>query len=184
MGTRGLICINKGKDNLFAIDKSSDAYPQELGIRILRWIKERLDLDKLTQVLSDSTNQFGSDSPTILAYKYPEIADMLNDVQNYQGTFYNELENYYFAASFQCQWAYVIDLETKTFEVYQGGNTKTLAEDERFKFLEEDAIRMNKTARHQMKPTPLPCKLLKKYSLDQLPDEDKLLKDCKCEGLV
>ncbi len=63
-----------------------------------------------------------------------------------------------------CEWAYVIDFDKRTFEVYSGFNDKPLDENERFAYLK---------SRDDKKYYPI--KLLKEYSLDSLPTMEEFL---------
>jgi hypothetical protein len=63
-----------------------------------------------------------------------------------------------------CEWAYVVDYDKRTFEIYQGFNKTPLTEDDRFYGfpVEEDSDGY------------YPVKLLKSYSLDELPTFEDL----------
>lgn len=66
-----------------------------------------------------------------------------------------------------CEWAYVVDLDKRTFEVYRGFNKEAISEKERF------AQYFQK--RDDDGQQYYPIKLLKTYSLDDLPDEARFL---------
>ena len=86
-------------------------------------------------------------------------------------------DNINFAAdSLCCEWAYVIDLDKRTFEVYEGFNQEPLTEDDRFFFLEEKS---NKE--HRGEDQYHPVKLVKSWSLDELPTEEEFLNAFKEE---
>lgn len=72
---------------------------------------------------------------------------------------------YEFAAdSLFCEWAYVIDLDKATFEVYKGFNKVKLSETERFYPLQGDGEKKY-----------YPIKLLASFDLNNLPSEGEFL---------
>ena len=68
-----------------------------------------------------------------------------------------------------CEWAYVIDFDKNTFEVYQGFNETPLDESERFYTAgqKEDENGM------------YPVKLFKSFDLSALPSEEEFLEICE-----
>ncbi len=62
-----------------------------------------------------------------------------------------------------CEYAYVIDLDKNTFEIYTGFNKEKLSENDRFFFLQEEGKEY------------YPVKLLKSYPLSELPTQDELI---------
>lgn len=65
-----------------------------------------------------------------------------------------------------CEWAYVIDYDKNSFEVYKGLNTSGISEEDRFFHL------------YDGENDYYPVKILASFPLDNLPDENEFLLQC------
>ena len=70
-----------------------------------------------------------------------------------------------------CEWAYVIDFDKNTFEVYQGFNETPLEPSDRFYSAEQDADENGL----------YPIKLCQSFDLSNLPSEEEFLEICEPE---
>jgi hypothetical protein len=75
------------------------------------------------------------------------------------------LDTTFVAESLWCEWAYVVDLDKKTFEVYKGFNETPLKKNERFYDLDKKDSEFH------------PVKLVKKYKLNELPTTKTFIKE-------
>jgi len=115
--------------------------------------------DKL--VSCEVASQFGNKYPLLSRDTGAGVLQLIYDGVSY------ELNNSIDFAndSLFCEWAYVIDLDKNTFEVYEGFNKSSLFEEERFYKKDDKGV-----------GEYYPVKLKKLYSLDELPSEEDFLK--------
>lgn len=195
MGTRSLtIVCSKGKYKVAQYGQW-DGYPEGLGVKLLRYLKNininelRNSVDKCTYL---SEEDFAEINKQIQECKkdnerydwkefYPELSrdtggDIL-DLIMFKNK--NKLKNSlnFAADSLFCEWAYVIDLDKNTFEVYEGFNKTPLNKDERFYFLMGESEKENEHRRNINIEQYYPIKFLNDYSLSSLPDKDEFLEE-------
>lgn len=182
MGTRHLTMVHSGGEYPVSQYGQWDGYPSGQGTTILEFLKNsdmakfKEQVDSLTQltpeqveskwvekgakpgdsfVSMDIAADFREDYPHLSRDTGSEILQLI-----YEGTAKEVYLDIDFAAdSLFCEWCYVIDLDTRVFEVYKGFNTKKLTKKDRFKFLEDKA-----NGEYH------PVKLIATYPLSNLPD--------------
>jgi hypothetical protein len=176
MGTRGLICVQKGGEYKVAQCGQYDTDPEYRGFNILKFLRNvKLEVfesdisecnfytkEQLQDILSKyepGTMLFGAPwHRELCGVTFEEILSliMFGNVRNLEN-------NIKFAQqSLHCEWGYVIDFDKRTFEIYKGFNKKNLTKKDRFyigKCTEEYK----------------PIKLAVSYSLDDLPTEEEFL---------
>ncbi|MCL8114511.1 hypothetical protein M8310_15155 [Enterobacter hormaechei] len=193
MGTRHLTCVVKDGDYKVAQYGQWDGYPSGQGVDILSFLREKLnreiflvnlaqtfeptdeqikewwlevghDIDKSDGwVGCDISRKYGEKHPSLHRDTGGDILDLIQDASSPVPI----SKNLDFAAdSLFCEWAYVIDFDKNTFEVFQGFNQLPLEQCERFHFLSEKCSNNYQPVRHS-----------KTYQLCELPDEEKFLTD-------
>jgi hypothetical protein len=198
MGTRHLICVVKNGEYKVAQYGQWDGYPEGQGKDILnfllnemnrevfesklselsfitdeeykqRWLDFGIDIDKCSGWVSyDKRKEFDN--------LYPENsrdtgAKILNLIQNSDKPL-KIVDSVDFAAnSLSCEWAYVIDLDKNTFEVYEGFNKSPLNQDERFANL--------KYVPEHRQEEYYPVKHVITFDLNNLPTEKEFLDNFK-----
>jgi len=192
MGTRNLtMVINKEGKIKVAQYGQWDGYPSGQGIIALEFLSKcNLDkfnrqLNKLRWISEDETKKVNETKDWHLKYPYLSrdagakilnaihrgeitISDYPNDDKKVKVKVEYLVDSSDFAAdSLFCEWAYVIDLKNNTFEVYKGFNKEVLNESERF----SKTPIGEKTEYKQVK-------LVKKYSLSQLPTAQTFFAEC------
>ena len=191
MGTRNLTIVFDAGEYRVAQYGQWDGYPEGAGIKILRFLRDEMDESLFRIRLSRFNFVDENDDITkridkafekgIGSYCFPEFSrdtgcDILPMIQNGTATTRYLNNRIDFAAdSLFCEWAYVVDFDKRTFEVYEGFNKTPLEENERFYFLND-------------KVDPEPCisgakyyqvKLAATFDLDNLPEDNEFMDEFK-----
>lgn len=196
MGTRNLTMVISGGKTKVAQYGQWDGYPEGQGLTALNFLRNN-DLKRFQAQLEKVRFQTKADEKKLDAFmesigskdgwltmeqaeKYKKefplltrdngagILELINGLK--KKTFIHDSSNFA-ADSLFCEWAYVIDFDKNTFEVYEGFNKMPLKKTERFANIERE-----KDSEYY------PVRLVKKYKLDKLPTEKKFLKDFKVEA--
>lgn len=182
MGTRHLIVVIADGANRIAQYGQWDGYPEGQGATALEFLR-KADLAAFKSKCLQ--NRFGTDVELKAIAKphgdnwkekHPELsrdagADILKMVYDSKAGLMLSDQHDFAADSLMCEFAYVVDLDKRTFEVFRGFNKTPIAPTERFFPLESKSD----GGYH-------PVRLLKSYSLDSLPTKTKFLKDLTPEG--
>lgn len=187
MGTRNLTAVKIDGQYKVAQYGQWDGYPEGQGMTCLHFLREKMDADQFKQSLRKASfidpkdlnalwKEYGADDNGMVSLDdmdrmkrdHPEFsrdtgAEILELVQNHPEGMQLQDELEFAADGLFCEWAWVIDFDTGTFEAFTGYNrTKPLTPEDRFYFLrdkEDDGY-------HGVT-------LVAKWSLDSLPsDED------------
>lgn len=160
MGTRNLTCVVKNGQYLVAQYGQFDGYPTGVGEDIVKFLTGSYDparfaaqLDKLVVLTDDEVTArwriFGADEKGLVtltdaqhfAQVYPSLhRNMAGDILQYvQDTAKPEvhLRLAFAADSLFCEYAYVVNLDNNTLEVFTGFNEEPLTTTDRFFFLQE-----------------------------------------------
>ena len=197
MGTRNLICVVQNKKYKVSQYSQWDHNLEGQGSDILKILKDKkFDLDTFKERISklkkhtkksleeidtacgiDSKNDWitmqQADDREKIA---PELsrntgAKILTLI--YKGAVNKMILNVEYAGGsdcFGCEWAYVIDLDKNTFEVYQGYNKEPLTKTDRFFNLQDES---------SFTSGIFPVKLVLTYQLNDLPTLKQMLVDYK-----
>ncbi len=143
MGTRGAVGFRlDGKD--YVAYNHFDSYPEGLGVEVLRDIKELLKgtglnslpaLVKRLKVFSENKKPTKKDIKALAKYTDLSVSNKSTSdwyclTRNLQGNLRGYLEAGYMpdsreflADSLFCEWAYIVNLDDNTLEVYKGFNS-------------------------------------------------------------
>jgi len=194
MGTRHVIAVKINKNYVVAQYGQWDGYPDGQGVSCLDFL-EKTNLDEFknklklvrfkneedSKELDDFLKSIGCkdgwmnmEQSSKYKQKYPLLSrDVGSDIllklmENEKEVFVNNAIDFV-KDSLMCEWAYVIDFDKNSFEVYEGFNKSPLSEGDRFYF---DNYSDNGY---------YPVKLKEKFSLIDLPSEDYFLSCFKDE---
>lgn len=177
MGTRHLIAAKIDGDYRIAQYGQWDGYPEGQGARIIDFLNEA-DLDVFKTKLRATTFLKKEDIDRINAEgdwlaKYPYLsrdtgADILNIVNAAETPLKLKDTRGFAGDSLFCEFAYVVDFDANTFEVFKGFNKKPTPADSRFP---SGAEWLEKTDGYE------PVALVQSYALDCLPSKEGFLSD-------
>ena len=203
MGTRGLTAVMLDGKYKLAQYNQWDSYPNGQGKVALAFCKKWLtDNDRASQFISNLSgcryvpfseiSQFYKDNGIGTSYSFGQL-NLFNKRYPYfsrdhgakilemiatdgPGDLQDEIN--FAGDSLMCEWAYVIDLDQMTFEVYKGFNKTPLKESDRF-YSEEY---LNFPMEHQAKPYQYTqIRMVMKFDINALPEEDIFLSYFKVE---
>ena len=187
MGTRNLTAVYLDGEYKIAQYGQWDGYPEGQGMTALNFLRS-MDEEKFKSALRNSSfisedelmalwKQYGAyDNGMISLYDaarmdrdYPQFsrdtgADILYMVQNHPEGLKLQNSISFAADGLFCEWAWVVDLDKRTFEGYKGFGSKPLTEQDRFYFLrdlEEDGYSG--------------VRLVAEWSIDELPSDEDFL---------
>ena len=194
MGTEHLICVASGGEDRIAQYGKFDGYPEVQGMMVLSFLKSP-DVSKLKQNLNncswitdDEYSKLWQDLGVNKNEKYvefevfnsfysmhPELDDrsgakILNIVADSTGEIKLQNDLDFSLNSEICKWAYVIDFDKNTFEVYIGDNLDPLDKTERFY---DEEVNNNPFG-----DEIYPVKLHASFELTDLPSEKEFLEIC------
>jgi hypothetical protein len=189
MGTRNLTMVISNEETKISQYGQWDGYPEGNGITILNFL-EQVDLEKFKEKLNkvrfmndqddkkleDFLARIGakdgwmnSGQSDLFKKEYPYLSrDVGSDILEliYKSDDGGEIllrDSTEFAGDgLFCEWAYVIDLDKNSFEVYKGFNKEPLSDDERFNFLQNEE-------------GYTPVKFVTSFSLTELPGGENFI---------
>lgn len=189
MGTRNLTAVMKDGEYKIAQYGQWDGYPNGQGITALTFLRDtnldefKAKLDNLSfytekeyqQIIDEHTDNgsvaMGSDHDKWWQSHMAQTsrdrgAEILNLVMNHGAT---KLKNSigFAGDSLFCEWAYIVDFDKGTFEVFQGFNKTPIKEG---RFVSGDDS-LEKEADYE------PIQLKKTYQLSSLPTDEQFLAD-------
>jgi hypothetical protein len=196
MGTRNLTCVYFNGEYKIAQYGQWDGYPSGQGLTALHFLKNadivrfKQSLQNVSWITDGELKQrwleFGHNIDeggvlvscqiaSLFYRKYPELsrdtaAEILNIVYDTVSPILLSNHILFAKDSLFCEWAYVVDLDKNTFEVYQGFNESPLGNEERFKPMEDDT-----------ESDYYPVKCVATYSLDNLPTDEIFLYELEGE---
>jgi len=199
MGTRHLTMVVKDEKPVVAQYGQWDGYPSGAGLFILKFLKKRslkkfkkkVDLVRFSNEKDvaeveafmksigvndgwmdmDQADKYHRAYPFLTRDNGSGILQMIHD--NNDPIFLTDSSEFTKDSLF-CEWAYVIDLDKETLEVYEGFNQRPLDEDERF-YSPGDLPKEVADSRYY------PVRWLKTYSLSDLPTPTQFLEECEVE---
>jgi hypothetical protein len=174
-GTQSLTAVFYKGEYRIAHPGSWDGYPEGHGLTALEFIRDQMDYDKFTDKLMKLRELSDADRARIAEMmeddferQYPHLtqdgdgSEILSMVQDGEDGL--PLNNWIDLAGGSSHWAYVIDFDKGTFEVYRGLNDEKLDPSEHFA-----NAKVEEGSDYQ------PIKFVTSWRLDTLPTNEKFL---------
>lgn len=163
MGTRGLVIMKKNKKYCLAIYNHWDSYPSDLGYKIVKFLRNLDDIEEFKKKMD-----FVKMVPKKDLHRYSNVCKSISSIEILENILETDgkiiTEDYLFYINcFDCEWAYVIDFDINSFEIYKGYNEEPLTPNDRF-------YNKNETLDNGY----YPAKLIIKYDLNNLPMPEEL----------
>lgn len=190
MGTRHVIAIVQNNEYKLAQYGQWDGYPSGQGLYILNFLRDS-NLDRFAEKVAKCSFLNDEEIAAVNAQaekdkKMPEhlnrdtgakILQMIMDSDGLKT--HNSLS--FVAEGLFCEWAYVVDLDKQTFEVYQGFQQTPVPEDQRFASLNPDPSTF--VPDYDGDELYYPAHLVKTYSMHNLhplflPSNEDFLNEC------
>lgn len=195
MGTRNVTIVVSGGKSVVAQYGQWDGYPDGQGATALAFARDHLRVphareafrDRLSRVrLCDQAeverlwNECGStddERNREFRKRHPYFtrdhgAGILQLIWDAKGPVLTRDETDFVADSLMCEWAYVIDLDKQTFEVYRGFNTKPVPAGERFAGMKPHSDEPSYSGNRYY-----PVRLARSWSFAELPTKKAFLAD-------
>lgn len=173
MGTRHLIAVALGGEYKIAQYGQWDGYPSGQGVAILKFLQSvnlgefREALTKCRWISEEEDKEI--DNLSDWKIRYPQLSrdcgsDVLNLVLENKNNDIALTDSIMFAGDgLFCEYAYVIDLDTNTFECYEGFKKDDAPEGQRFRGMAKPEAEYG------------PVHLTASWSLDALPSKEEFL---------
>lgn len=194
MGTRHLVAVKLDGEYKVAQYGQWDGYPSGQGATVLKFLKtwDRPTFEGklraarfLTEEEVDEINKTIKEKHLQETWpnRWPELsrdtgAVILSLVSNAEPGLKLRNSIDFAADSLFCEWAYVLDLDANTLEVFEGFNHQPLAQDERFfgaTCKDPDEQKRREADGYY------PVRRVACYSLDALPTVEQMEADCRTE---
>lgn len=190
MGTRHLIAVVLNNEYKVASYGQWDGYPSGQGLDILRFLREN-NLDRFAEkvakcrwITEEEINEVKGKN--IIPEKYAHLSrdtgsKILSRILASEGLALQDSSSFAADGLF-CEWAYVIDLDKQTFEVYQGFKETPVPEGQRFFSMNPDPE--NFVPDYEGQTLYYPVQLVKEYSMNNLhplflPSDEDFIADCE-----
>jgi hypothetical protein len=162
MGTRGTVSFVADND-LKTIFNQWDSYPSGLGLDVLHFIRmSKRYTRKLPKQISDLKN--------VPEYQVDKVSTEGWEAQLDDGH-YIDSTNFPIYDSLFCEWSYVIDADTRTFEVYKGFQDEPHNDGRFAKIFNLQSAKVERSGRKIW----YPVRLIQSWSFDDLPSDKEFL---------